>query len=84
MRQQQNNNVFKIFPKLLTVIILAFYTDDMDEFNPDLCSKHIKISNNNMKITHKLSNETPHRCYGTKVISAKENDRPNSFPLFTL
>ena len=47
-RQQQNDNLFKIFPKLITVTILAFYTDNIDEFNPDLCSKNFIISDNNI------------------------------------
>ena len=42
--QQQNNNNMMI-PKLITYIILSFYTDIKDEFNPLLCGNCIEVAN---------------------------------------
>ena len=40
-----------IIPINIIYIILAIFIDLSDEFNPNLCGRNIKISNNNKKIT---------------------------------
>ena len=65
-KAQNDDNISQIIPKLITLIILAFYVDPPDEFNPELCGKLIKISNDNTTITkHSGSTNT---VYGKKVI----------------
>ena len=48
IRQQSLNTI----PKLVTVVILAFYTDDTDEFDIKHCGERIKITNDIIKLQH--------------------------------
>ena len=70
IRRQQNdsNDISQIIPKLITLIILAFYTHITDEFNPKLCGTSIQISNENTIITNKWGDTNT--CYGLQVIAS--------------
>ena len=71
IRKQQNNDLFDILPKLITVITLAFYTNNPDRFNPKLCGKHITIKEKNTVID--CDEFEWSTVYGTKVISSTMN-----------
>ena len=73
IRKQQNNNLFKILPKLITVIILAFYDNNTDRFNSKLCSKHIKITKNNTIIDTKKKHWGI--VFGKKIIPSTKNEK---------
>ena len=69
-RNQQklsSNPLFNNIPRNVNLTILAFYVGLSDEFDPNLCGKNIKLSNNNKKIIGGTGWNT---CYGKKVISS--------------
>ena len=62
--RNEQQNLFNIIPKNISLIILAFYVYFSDEFNPNLCGDGMKISNNNKIITGGKKWRT---CYGKKM-----------------
>ena len=72
IREHQNKYEFNVIPKLITLIILAYYLDVIDTFDPDLCGKFIEISNDNKTIKSIVSGQTfiiqGQTCYGKKII----------------
>ena len=73
-RQQTDHLLLNIIPKLIIVIILAFYTDNTDEFDSKKCGKFIKIYDDNKTIRHqpKWSANT---VYGKRIISSQSNSK---------
>ena len=68
VQQLLTKQISKSIPKHVTLIIIAFYVDLYDEFNPNLCGKGMIISNDN-KTVH---NETEDNAtvYGTNIIDS--------------
>ena len=69
-----NNDLFNIIPQLVIFIILAFYTDNIDEFHENLVGPNVKLSDDNKTITHFQSNYVANTTYGKKVIPSIDNE----------
>ena len=70
--QQTDHLSLNIIPKLIIVIILAFYTDNTDEFDSKKCGKFIKIYDDNKTIRHQPKSSA-NTAYGKRIISSQSN-----------
>ena len=68
IRKQSDDNVHHTIPKVINLIILAFYAESFqDSFDPNLCGSSIRISNNN-KTIEKNADRGTQTCYGKTII----------------
>ena len=77
IREHENNlfndkkdNPYYNISGLINDLCLLFWYD-LNEFDPNLCSKHIKVSDNGKTITSQ--DQTFTTCYGKKIISSTQN-----------
>ena len=64
----ENNDPFYIIPKLIIRLCLLFWYEAMDEFDPKLCSKNMKISNDKKTVSMKTNGSSS--CYGSIIIDS--------------
>ena len=75
VRQQTTDNLSSnVIPKLVIVVILAFYDNNIAEFDNRLSAKqHVEISNNNKTASYQVWSWGSIKCYGKRVISSLLN-----------
>ena len=66
IQKEINNELFNVIPKLIICVILAFYTDIIDEF--EIMPNHITLKDDN-KTVYSNANAWC-TCYGKKIISS--------------
>ena len=66
----EKESLFNIIPQSIILIILAFYANFSDEFNPDLCGSGISISFDNKRITGGPGWKS---VYGKTIISSMKD-----------
>ena len=71
IREQKNLNKLTIIPQLVIAIILSFYADISDKFNPKLCGRHVTIEDDNNTIIE--NDGSWGTVYGERVISSLSN-----------
>ena len=70
--QNKNDALFLIVPLDIIGIILLFWFDGSDEFDPSLCGKNLKITNNNKRLSRPRRGPLQ-TCYGKKIIISATN-----------
>ena len=74
IRKQKSDDLSSnTIPKLIIVIILAFYVDDTDKFDENHCGQYIKLTNNNTAVS--MMTNGANTCYGKKIISSLSNGK---------
>ena len=70
--EQQNKSKNNHIPKAIIILILRFYYDPSDEFDPKLIDKTITLSNNNKKI-YRATPSGYCTSYGKRIIPSTSN-----------